>query len=178
MSNLQKFNETLEGFEKEVEKLNAVSDAYQKLQELTITYAAITKQFDENSKALEQISEIQKVRQKEIEKSLSEIESVNLKSKVEFSKLLEERTDLIRKENKEFYKDLESTIRIKLDDNKSQIKQLIESERAQLKQIFENEISKQTSVVLASQKVIKTIVFIFGVIITLLGVLTIIKLWH
>ncbi len=177
MSNLQKFNETLEDFEKEVGKLNAVSDAYQKLQELTLTYADITKQFDENSKSLNQISELQKERQKEIEKSLKEIESTNVQNKSELSKLFEEKSDLIRKENKDFYKDMDSTLRIKLDDNKSQIKQLIENERILLKQIIENEISKQTSVILANQKAIKSLVLIFGIITTIISCIILYKLF-
>ena len=47
------------------------------------------------------------------------------------------KTDQISKENKEFYKDLAGTIKIQLDDNKSQIKQLIENERNQIKQQVE-----------------------------------------
>ena len=61
---------------------------------------------------------------------------------MELNSTLEEKIDIIRKENKEFYRDLESTIKIKLDDNKSQIKQLIESERLQLKQIIESTIKQ------------------------------------
>lgn len=176
MSNLQKFNETLEDFEKEVGKLNAVSDAYQKLQELTLTYAEITKQFDENSKSLDQISKIQKERQKEIEKLLKEIEGTNVQNKSELSKLLEDKTDLIRKENKDFYKDMDTTLRIKLDDNRSQIKQLIENERIQIKTIFETELSKHSSILIKNLNSIKTLIFIFGIVLIILGAFVAYKL--
>jgi len=127
MSNLQKFNTILEDFNKEVGKLKAVSEAYQKLDNLTHTYGEISNHFTRNNQKLENINQ-------SIENSL-----------VSIGKLLEEKTDLIRKENKDFYKDFEGTIRIKLDDNKSEIKNLIESERYQLKQIFEIEFTKNTN---------------------------------
>jgi uncharacterized protein YukE len=174
MSNLQKFNTTLEDFDKEVGKLKAVSDAYQKLQGLTVAYEQISKQFDQNSKALDNIN-------KGIEKSISEIHN-----------LIDKKTDQISKENKEFYKDLAGTIKIQLDDNKSQIKQLIESERNQIKQIFEiefakntkelrqtieSETNKQTQLLLDNQKVIKISVWVIGGLTILLSALAVFKLW-
>lgn len=174
MSNLQKFNTTLEDFDKEVGKLKAVSDAYQKLQGLTVAYEQISKQFDQNSKALGNIN-------KGIEKSISEIHN-----------LIDKKTDQISKENKEFYKDVAGTIKIQLDDNKSQIKQLIENERTQIKQIFEiefakntkelrqvieTETNKQTQLLLDNQKVIKISLWVIGGLTLLLGVLSLVKLW-
>ena len=193
MSNLQKFNTTLEEFDKEVGKLKAVSEVYQKLQSLTGAYDDISKQFDKNSKALDSLNELHKKQLENVIKSLSEIENVNKQNSKELAKLVEEKTDLIRKENKDFYKELESTINIKLDDNKSQIRQLIESERTQIKQIFEiefakntkelrqvieSETTKQTQLLLSSQKSIKIAVLIVGCISIILGVLAVIKLWR
>ena len=192
MSNLQKFNTTLEDFDKEVGKLKAVSDAYQKLQSLTVAYDEISKQFDQNSKTLDKINELQKVQQENVIKSLADIENTNKLNKIELSKLLEEKTDQIRKENKEFYKDFESTIKSKLDDNKSQIKQLIEYERNQIKQIFEiefakntkelrqtieTETNKQTLILLDNQKIIKISLWVIGSLTLILSALTVFKLW-
>lgn len=102
------------------------------------------------------------------------------------------RQDQISKENKEFYKDLAGTIKIQLDDNKSQIKQLIESERNQIKQIFEiefakntkelrqtieSETNKQTQLLLDNQKVIKISVWVIGGLTILLSALAVFKLW-
>jgi ABC-type transporter Mla subunit MlaD len=191
MSNLQKFNTTLEDFDKEVGKLKAVSDAYQKLEGLTVAYNDISKQFDQNSKALDKINELQKAQQEKVTKSLNDLENSNQQNKSELSKLLEEKTDLIRKENKEFYKDIESTIKSKLDDNKSQIKQLIESERNQIKQIFEIEFAKntkelrqvieaetnkQTQLLLDNQKVIKISLWVIGGLTLILSALAVFKL--
>lgn len=184
MSNLQKFDDTLKDFNSEVDKLKAVSGAYERLQGLIVAYGEINKQFADNSKTLEKINELQKEKQKEIEKTLSEIESSNIKNKGELANLIEEKTDQIRKENKEFYRELESTIKIKLDDNKSQIKQLIENERSQIKQIFENELAtktkeiretiesetnKQTLLLLKNQNIIKVSIWIIGLLIILLA---------
>lgn len=174
MSNLQKFNTTLEDFDKEVEKLKSVSDAYQKLQGLTVTYEKISQQFDKNSTVLDNIN-------KEIEKSISNIYN-----------LVDKKTDQISKENKDFYKDLASTIKIQLDDNKSQIRQLIENERNQIKQIFEiefakntkelrqvieKETNKQSQLLLESQKNIKISLWTIGGIIVILCGLSAFKLW-
>jgi ABC-type transporter Mla subunit MlaD len=181
MSDLQKFNQTLEDFSQEVEQLKDVSGAYKKLERLTETYSEISKQFAENSKTLGAINELQKAQQEKLAKSL-----------VELGKLIEEKTDQIRRENKEFYKDFESTLKIKLDENKSQIKQLIENERNQIKQIFEiefakntkelkqvieTETSKQTQLLASNQKTIKILLWIFGGLTVILSALAVLKLW-
>ena len=173
MSNLQKFNTTLEVFDKEVGKLKAVSEAYQKLQNLIQSYDEISNQSKFNNKTLESINQ-------SIDKTLGEI-----------SKLVEEKTDLIRKENKEFYKELENTIKLKLNDNKSEIKQLIENERNQIKQIFEIEFAKntkelqqviengtgkQTQILLKNQKGIKILFWILCSISIILSGLALFKL--
>lgn len=192
MSNLQKFDQTLEDLNQEVEQLKGVSSAFKKLHQLIETYNTIIRQFEENSKTLYNINELQKAQQEKIVKSLVEIENFNSQSKTELVKLLEEKTDQIRKENKDFYKDLESTIKIKLDDNKAEIKNLIENERNQIKQIFEIEFAKNTKELMQvfekesergrrlldeSQKIIKTSVWVIGGLTLILSLLTVIKLW-
>lgn len=192
MSNLQKFNQTLKDFDQEVEQLKDVSGAFKKLQQLTETYNAIIKQFEENSKTLDKINELQKAQQEKVAKSLAEIENANKQNKTELAKLVEEKTDQIRKENKDFYKDLESTIKIKLDDNKSEIKNLIENERNQIKQIFEIEFAKntkelrqvieietnkQTQLLANNQKTIKISVWLIGGLTLILSALAVFKLW-
>jgi len=166
MSSLQKFSQILEDFSQEVEQLKDTSEAYKKLQHLTDTYNEITKQFKESSKTFGEISELQKVQQEKVLKNLVELQNINKQNKIELAKLVEEKTDQIRKENKEFYKDLESTVKIKLDENKFQIKQLIESERSQIKQIFEIEFTKNTKelkqIIKAKSKTMIILLCIFG----------------
>jgi len=173
MSNSQNFEEILKSIDLESKRLKAVSDAYQKLQGLTVSYDKISKQFDQNSKALESIN-------KSIEKSISALYN-----------LVDKKTEQISKENKEFYKDLAGTIKIQLEDNKSQIKQLIENERTQIKQIFEiefakntkelrqvieTETNKQTNLLLANQKVIKISLWVIGGLTLILSAVAVFKL--
>jgi len=102
-------------------------------------------------------------------------------TEAKLAKLIEEKTDQIRKENKDFYKDLESTIKIKLDDNKSEIKNLIENERNQIKQIFEIEFAKNTKelkqVIEAENKTIKVSIWVIGGLTLILSLLAVIKIW-
>lgn len=142
MSNLQKFNEILEEFNQEVGQLKEVSGAYKKLQHLTDTYNVISKQFDENSKTVDKINKLQKAQQEKVAQSLIELENSNKQNKTELAKLVEEKTDQIRKENKDFYKDIETNVKIKLDETKSQIKELIENERNIVTHILKRELDK------------------------------------
>jgi hypothetical protein len=177
MSNLQKFDDTITDFTKEVGKLKDVSLAYQKLKDLTLNYSEITKQFDANSRELGEINSLFKNQHEKLNEHILELIDIQKLGSEKFNKLFAEKIELVRKDNKEFYKDLESTVKIKLDDNKSQIKQLIESERLRIKDIFEiefakntkelsktfqSETEKQTQEILSNQNVIKLSVWFIG----------------
>lgn len=192
MSNLQKFNTTLDDFNTEVGKLKEVSEAYQKLKILTVSYKEISEQFKANSKELAEINELYKVYQSYLSKVLSDLLNANKQGAIELAKLFDKKIEELQRDNKEFYKDLDSTVKIKLDDNKSQIKQLIENERTRIKDIFEiefakntkelkqlieNEFNKQTSQFLNSQKTIKNIIFVLGGISIIIGIIIIAKLF-
>jgi len=88
---------------------------------------------------------LQKEQDLMISKGLANIENACLILKSEFHDSIEEKTDIIRKENKDFYKDLEDTIRIKLEDHKSEIKRFIEDERAYNKVLFSTEFTKHSN---------------------------------
>lgn len=144
MSSLQKFNDTLNFFDQEVEQLRNVSEVFNKLKTMAETYNDIIQQFEKNGKELSNSVEQQAEQRKRIDESFINIEKTNAQHKSELARIFEDKTEHIRKENKEFYRELESTIKLRLEDHKSQIKQLIESERNQIKQIFEIELSKHT----------------------------------
>ncbi|HEY8960188.1 hypothetical protein [Chitinophaga sp.] len=182
----------MDDLSQEVENLKEVAGAYKKVQQLTDTYALIITQFETATGALEKAHERQKDLEDKINNSLAEIEHSNQSSKLELLKLTEAKADQIRKENKEFYKELESTIRIKLSENKSEIKELIERERQQTRQIFGLEFAKnsrelktaietaaavQTEVLTASQQRIKMIVWIIGGLNCLLLLALLYKVW-
>jgi hypothetical protein len=181
MSKLEKFNTTIEDFDKEVEKLKDVSGVYQKLQGLIVKYGEISNLFEQNSTSLLNTNE-----------SISaHFEGIRLESKA-LEKNIVGLLEKSQKDNKEFYKDLDNSMRIKLDENKSQIKQLIENERNQIKQIFEiefakntgelrrvieNETNKQTNILLENQKNIKISLWIIGGLTLILSALSVFKLW-
>jgi CHASE3 domain sensor protein len=142
MSNLKKFEETLGSLDLEVNRLNAVSQAYKKLEDLVESYDTIINELKENNTTFIKIKDEQNKHLNSIEDNFKKINKSIHQANLKLNSSLEDKIDVIRKENKEFYRDLESTIKIKLDDNKSQIKQLIESERLQLKQIIESNIKK------------------------------------
>ena len=137
MSNLKKFEEILGSLDLEVNRLNAVSQAYEKLEKLVESYDTIISKLNENNTTFIKIKDEQNKHLNSIEDNFKKINKNIHQTNLDLNSTLEDKTDTIRKENKEFYRELESTIKIKLDDNKSQIKQLIESERLQLKEIIE-----------------------------------------
>ncbi len=142
MSNLKKFEETLGSLDLEVNRLNAVSQAYEKLENLVASYDTIISKLKENNTTFIKIKDEQNKHLDNIEENFKKINKSIYQANLALNSTLEDKIVTIRKENKEFYRDLESTIKIKLDDNKSQIKQLIESERLQLKQIIESTIKQ------------------------------------
>jgi ABC-type transporter Mla subunit MlaD len=185
MNNLQKFDNTIEELGKELVKLKGTTDAYQKLQGLITSYAKINELFAQNSKSLEEFAAQQKKKQEELANTLTTLHNQNKEGKDELKKqntVFEKNISLLienlRKENKDFYLDFEKTVKIKLDDNKSEIKRLIESERLQIKAIFEAEISKRTAEIIANQKGLQTTIWIIGALLAILNIVVLVKLFQ
>ena len=178
MSNLKKFEETLGSLDLEVNRLNAISQAYKKLEDLVGTYETIISKLEENNTTFIKIKEEQNKHLNSIEDNFKKINKSIHQASLELNSTLEDKIDTIRKENKEFYRDLESTIKIKLDDNKSQIKQLIENERSQIKQFIVDENTKLENVLLEdnSQKtdILKSATKFINISIWVLGLILII----
>jgi chromosome segregation ATPase len=186
MSNLKKFEETLGNLDLEVNRLNAVSQAYKKLENLVDSYDNIISKLEENNTAFIKIKDEQNKHLNKIEENFKKINKSISQANLELNKTLENKIDTIRKDNKEFYRDLESTIKIKLDDNKSQIKQLIENERSQIKQFIIDETTKvknvllednsrKTDVLKRETKSIKISIWVLGVILIIMASVLIYK---
>ena len=151
---------------------------------LVTSYAEIKAQFIKNSKSLEEFATQQQKKQEDLAKSLISLQDANKSGNEEikkqnesFEKNLLSLVEKLRKENKDFYLDFEETVKIKLDENKSGIKQLIENERSQIKEIFERELSKRTDEIVSKQKGLQTTFWIIGVILVILNVVVLIKLF-
>lgn len=184
MNNLQKFNNTIEGLEEELIKLKDTSEAYQKLQGLITLYGQINEQFAKNSKSLEEFATQQQQQQEELAKSLTLLHDENKIGQNEikvqnerFEKNLSSLIKRLRQENRNFYVELERTIKINLDENKSEIKTLIENERYRIKEIFEIELSKRTAEILSKQNSLQRILWIIGLALIILNVIIMTRLF-
>ena len=164
-SKLERFDATLNELEGELVKLKDTSAAYERLQALVASYSEISGQLKQNSMALEELLIQQVKKQQEIEEAVSKMAEANEKSH-----------EKLRKENKELYFDLEKTLRIKLEENKSEIKRLIEEERQKVKEIVEAEVGNWAQKILSSQKTIKNLALLFGITILLCAIATIVIL--
>ncbi len=102
-----------------------------------------------------------------INTKIDEIRTENKNTAKQLSDLVEQ----LRQENKRFYIDFEQTMRIKLDESKSEIKSLIEQERSKIKDIIIEELDKRTSDILKQQqKLFNAVLAVGGVVVMGLGV--------
>lgn len=170
-SKLERFNNTINDLEGELTKLRSTSQAYLKLQELSSSYKLIIDQFDQNSLALEGLVKRQTSKNEEVKQTLNTITNDNNKNyqqlKIlnnEVGKNLNASLEGLRKENRQFYLDFEKVVRIKLDEHKSEIKQLIENERLRIKEIIDGKIDKQTDLLIQNQKKTNNMILIFGIV--------------
>lgn len=167
------FEETIKQFDNNSEILNKLLEVQRSHQENNLKtlaeikendlqkYAAILQQIDikydhiatENKLVYNKLFDLQKTYQTKITGNLEDIANTTIKSSVDITKLIDEKTERIRYENKEFYKDIERTISIVLNENKSEIKRLIENERIQLKYIIESQLEKKGKEILSSFEV-------------------------
>jgi hypothetical protein len=120
----------------------------------------------------------------EVKKSLNTITNENKNNfqqlqilNTQVGKKLNDSLEELRKENRQFYLDFEKVVRIKLDEHKSEIKQLIENERLQIKEIFENKLEKQTADIKLMNKKTNNVTLIFGIISSLLLIGVLVKLF-
>lgn len=181
-SKLERFNSTLNDLDGELVKLRDTSKAYMKLQELSSSYKLILDQFEQNSSALQDLAKKQVAKHHEIKKSLDEISGENEKSYQQLKALNDEigknlnlSIEELRKENRQFYLDFEKVVRIKLEEHKSEIKQLIENERLRIKEMIDNKVDKQTDLLALHHKKTSNMVLILGVISVLLLIGILIK---
>ena len=184
MSRLDKFDNTLSELEEEIIRLKSTSKAFKKLEELSKTYDLILNKFKSNSAALEESAKKQQAKHEEVKTALANIRSENQNNLNELqqlnnshSKTLNDSIEGLRRDNRQFYADFEQTVRIKLGEHKSEIKQLIENERLQIKDIIENNLEKQSDEIKQSHKTVKRLVWIFGIITMLLQIGILVKLF-
>ncbi|MCW3463485.1 hypothetical protein [Chitinophaga nivalis] len=143
MSSLQKFNSTLEDFDKEITKLKSVGEVFNEIRALAASYETVIGSIAQSNAALENVLQQHLTFQDNVKDKIREMAAQQalyktdlqqlLESKIadlreqqkKFEKVLTEEVEQLRKENKQFYRDLEETLRIKLSEHKSEIKKFV-----------------------------------------------------
>jgi hypothetical protein len=80
----------------------------------------------------------------------------------DIEKILGNKLDAFRQTNIQNYKDLENTLKIKLDDNKLEIKKLIEKERQQVEEIVKKNSEELSKKIAQNQKDFKNLIWLVG----------------
>lgn len=196
MSKLEQFDKLIDSFEQELEKLQSTTAVYQKIQDILVQNKGIIDVFKENVIYLKEISKKEEQQQEQVSNFLLELEkkqeSIAQKQqkaydniqllfsqiseqdkahKYELSKTLDTNFETISRSNKDFYRDVGDTLRIRLEDYKSEIKRMIEGERVQIREMIEKENQKS----LKEQKNIKILLYCLLGLVLLLFVFSILK---
>jgi hypothetical protein len=196
MNKSEQFSKIIEKFEEELINLQSALFTYQKIEDLSSQSKRIIEVFEENVIYLKEISKKEEQQQEQVSNFLLELEkkqeSIAQKQqkaydniqllfsqiseqdkahKYELSKTLDTNFETISRSNKDFYRDVGDSLRIRLEDYKSEIKRMIEGERVQIREMIEKENQKS----LREQKNIKILLYCLLGLVLLLFVFSILK---
>lgn len=196
MNKSEQFSEIIEKFEEELINLQSALFTYHKIEDLSFQSKRIIEVFEENVIYLKEISKKEEEQQQQVSNFLLELEkkqeSIAQKQqkaydniqllfsqiseqdkahKYELSKTLDTNFETISRSNKDFYRDVGDSLRIRLEDYKSEIKRMIEGERVQIREMIEKENQKS----LREQKNIKILLYCLLGLVLLLFVFSILK---
>jgi hypothetical protein len=196
MNKSEQFSKIIDKFEEELINLQSALFTYQKIEDLSSQSRRIIEVFEENVIYLKEISKKEEQQQEQVSNFLLELEkkqeSIAQKQqkaydniqllfsqiseqdkahKYELSKTLDTNFETISRSNKDFYRDVGDTLRIGLEDYKSEIKRMIEGERVQIREMIEKENQKS----LKEQKNIKILLYCLLGLVLLLFVFSILK---
>ena len=192
LNKLKTLDDTLSQLEQQADKLQETSNAYEKLTLLVESYEEIKVKFGKNNQVLEQFADKQldslknfintqeksfgdfiigqETTRGEFKKTLAEIEYSNVENQeilrtinVRTRKALIGEIDQLRVANKGFYIDMEQSLRIKLAENESAVKSLIETGQEKQKEILIQELNRQNKQIFDRQKNMTTILYVIGV---------------
>lgn len=166
MSKLERFNTTVGDLETELGKLQETTSAYRKLKKLVDDYAVISQEWEANNKIITSFIQQQKTIAQETEQHFADNQNT-----------VEKQHEALMRQNKTAYVDLENTLRIRLEDSKSEIKRMIENERAQVQQIVDKAVNEQTVVLAQKQKTLMTVLLVFAGLSLVALLLIVVKLY-
>lgn len=149
MDILEEFKEHVSSLGEEVRGLNKVGEVYKKIASLAADCESIKKELSESSKTLMKAQAQLEKQSKEMEKFISDN-----------TLLMETGIETLKDENKRQYNDLSNAVQTRLDNNKMEIKQLIDldsqSTKSQIKDIH-SELTKLSQSVETSRNQLQMI---------------------
>jgi len=168
MSSLAEFNDTLASLEKEANKLEDVTGAYAKIAALVSDYERIQNLLTKSVTSMQGAQQELEAQEKMILEKIASIKGLQESARKNLEELLSDRISLMdeavekmRKQNKEFYIDLERTLKIKLEENLSELKRLMESESQKFKQAVEQAFEQHAN--LAAKRHKNTLLILGGI---------------
>jgi chromosome segregation ATPase len=192
MSKLEEFNNCVTNLQEELSNFQAIKAAYKSLADLARDYEKILADFNsaksDLSAAKSQMVNELISQHRDLETKLHDFRELLASNSKSLESLLVQKTDELTAENKKFYNDFANTVQTRLDDNKLQIKQLIDQDssavRSQIKELkydVEKKVELVTKQVESLQvqfkqhiDIQKKISLSFGIVITILCVVLIV----
>lgn len=193
MSKLDEFNESITSLQQEIENLQAIEQAYKQLaklvedydkvlanlnsatRDMTTTKGELQKQSSDVSEKLTEQKNVLETataeQRKELEIKLRNIQSLVEQKQNELQEIVSNNADEISSANKKFYNEFAEAVKIRLDDNKLEIKQLIHQDsQGTLQQIADLKTQNQEMQSSLQQQLFiqKKISLAFGIVITIL----------
>lgn len=150
MSKLDEFNASISTLQQEVENLQAIENAYKQLAKLVQDYDTVIQNLNtathdmtttkgelvkQSSSVSEKLIEQKRVletatteQRKELETKLKNLQTLVEEKQNELQTQLNENADEISSANKKFYTEFAESVKVRLDNNKLEIKQLIDQD--------------------------------------------------
>lgn len=198
MSKLDEFNESITSLQQEIENLQAIEQAYKQLaklvedydkvlanlnsatRDMTTTKGELQKQSSDVSEKLTEQKNVLETataeQRKELEAKLKNIQSLVEQKQNELQEIVSNNADEISSANKRFYNEFAEAVKVRLDNNKMEIKQLIDQDSQGTQQQIAGLIaqSKETQYFLQQQLLAqKKMSLALGIIIIVLALVSI-----
>jgi hypothetical protein len=127
MNTLEDFDLLINEFESEVENLKSIKEAYSKLAKLVDSYEAAITNIQSASSSISSADS-------KLSESLLQQHKLLEEGIKKFTDLLIQKNNELVDSNKKFYNDFANTVQTRLEDNKMQIKQLIDCDSLSTRQ--------------------------------------------
>lgn len=158
MNKLEEFNQSITSLQQEVQNLQAIDEAYKRLAKLVNDYDTMIANLNSSAKDmsnakkelhsqssmltdnLDQLDKFIKTatdeHRKELTKKLAELKTLTETGNTDLHATLKSGVDEINEANRKFYNDFSNTVQTRLDNNKMEIKHLIDQDSQNSRQLI------------------------------------------